>query len=160
MNTHVSHKSKEIKVHESRAGSLLRAHWESLKGGRDMPREDEIDPDDIASIWDSCFLISIDDVMHRLGYRYSYLGTKLIEAYGDDINNPEIVMNLLSTDNSTNARLVENFNDVLATKTPHFDEAAFVNLKRLNVRYRISLFPLGNNGDVTHIIGCMRWRVY
>ncbi len=157
--SHASH-TKQIKIQESRAGVMLRKYWESLKGNRDFPTEDEIDPDAIEGIWDSCFLISIDDVMHRLGYRYSYLGTKLIEAYGDDINNPEIVLNLLSTDNHTNMRLVANFDQVLSLKQPVFDEAGFVNLKHMNVRYRLSLFPLGIGEEVLHILGCMRWRVY
>lgn len=142
---------------ESRSSIILREYWDKLRAKRPYPRENEINPDEIAEIWPSCFLVSIDDVTHRMGFRYSYLGDKLIEAYGDDLRNPEIVMNLLSTGNPA---LVEKFNEVLKTKQPTWVESEFINLKRESVKFRVSVFPLGENDRVTHILGCMRWRMY
>jgi len=135
----------------------LQNYWDELKGNRKFPSENEINPDDLADIWSACFLISIDDVTRRLGYRYSYLGESLIEAYGDDISNPEITMRLVS---SSGAPMIHKFDEVLATQAPVIDESEFVNLKRLNIRYRTCLLPLGIGNEVTHIIGCMRWKVY
>jgi hypothetical protein len=149
--------SDESSPRESRAGFILRDYWDGLRLNRPYPTENEIDPDDIDSIWDSCFLISIDDVTRRMGYRYSYLGKKLIEAYGDDDGNPDIVTQLLST---RSQRIKDNFDEVLHSQKPLVDEAEFVNLKHMNIKYRISLFPLGDSTGVTHIIGCMRWRMY
>ncbi len=142
----------------NRSHERLQEYWEKIKDNRHYPSENEINPDDLEDIWASCFLVSIDDVTRRLGYRYSYLGEDLIEAYGDDISNPDIAMKLVSTSNSG---MIEKFDEVIRTEVPVIDESEFVNLKHLKVRYRTCLLPLGTkSGAVSHIIGCMRWRVY
>jgi hypothetical protein len=142
----------------NRANEKIMKYWESLKNGRNFPSESEIDPDAIADIWDACFLVSIDDVTRRLGYRYSYLGTDLIEAYGDDISNPDVAAKLVS---STNVSTSHKFDDVVATKKPVIDESEFVNLRGVHIRYRTCMLPLGiKDNEVAHIIGCMSWRVY
>lgn len=135
----------------------LRQYWDELRGGRPYPKESEIDPAVLDDLWPSCFLISIDEVTHRTGYRYSYLGEDLIEAYGEHVHNPDVVMRLLS---STDAPMVKRFNEVRETQKPVVDEAEFLNLRHLNICYRTSILPLGHDGKVTHIIGCMRWRAY
>ena len=134
------------------------AYWNQLRNARPFPQESEIDPDALEDIWDSCFLLSIDDVTRRMGYRYSYLGPQLIEACGDDINNPDVALRLIST---ASMPLVKKFDAVLKTKEPVFDESDFVNLKGLHIKYRACMLPLGyENGDVSHILGCIRWRYY
>lgn len=140
-----------------RSHERLQQYWEELRGNRPFPAESELDPDDILDIWDSCFLISIDDVTRRLGYRYSYLGSALIEAYGDDIKNPDVALRLIST---ASLPIVKRFDEVVARQHPVIDESEFINLKHLKVRYRTCLVPLGQSGHVTHILGCMRWKLY
>lgn len=136
----------------------LREYWDKLRGDRPFPKESEIDPDELEEIWPSCFLISIDDVTRRLGYHYSYLGEDLVEAYGDDIRNPDIAMKLVS---AAEAPMIKKFDEVLREKKPVIDESEFINLKHLNIKYRSCLLPLGSHkGEVSHIIGCMRWRIY
>ncbi|NBX03558.1 MAG: PAS domain-containing protein [Alphaproteobacteria bacterium] len=146
----------DILIH--RYHEQLLAYWDELRGDRPFPKESEIDPDTIEEIWPSCFLISLDDVTRRIGYRYSYLGSELIEAYGEDANNPDVVMRLVS---SAGMPMVQKFNEVAAARRPVIDENEFVNLKHLNIRYRTCMLPLGlEDGTVTHILGCMRWRSY
>lgn len=142
----------------NRSNEKLLKYWDSLKKGRNFPSESQIDPDAIADIWDSCFLVSIDDVTRRLGYRYSYLGTDLIEAYGDDISNPDVAAKLVS---STNYSTAHKFDEVRQLKAPVIDESEFVNLRNVHIKYRTCMLPLGfNDNEVAHIIGCMSWRVY
>jgi hypothetical protein len=157
MQGYANTSNKKALAIESRAGHLLREYLDTLRGERPFASENEINPHELRSIWDYCFLISIDPVTKYAGYRYSYLGQKLIEAYGDDSQNSDIAIQLIST---TSESLTDNFDAVLQTKKPVIDEAEFVNLKHLNVKYRISLFPLGTDMNITHIIGCMRWRIY
>lgn len=142
----------------NRSHEKLMDYWNGLRGLRAYPSESAIDPDVIEDIWASCFLISIDDVTRRLGYRYSYLGHDLIEAYGDDISNPEVAAKLLSV---ANVSTVHRFDEVVQQRKPVMDEAAFVNLRNRPIRYRTCLLPLGyNDQEVSHIIGCMSWRLY
>ncbi|MCC7259435.1 MAG: PAS domain-containing protein [Alphaproteobacteria bacterium] len=143
---------------EHRAHYKLHQYWASLRGARLFPSESQIDPDAIEEIWPSCFLISIDAVTDRLGYKYSYLGHSLIEAYGgDSSSDPDIAMQLLAT---ADMPMVKMFESVRSNFAPAVDESEFVNLKNLKVKYRTSLLPLGYKDDeVSHILGCMRWKV-
>jgi hypothetical protein len=136
----------------------LLSYWNELRGGRSFPSENEIDPDALNDLWPSCFLLSIDDVTRRIGYRYSYLGSDLIEAYGEDQHNPDVIMRLVS---SASMPMVRKFDEVLETGKPVIDESEFINLKHMHIRYRTCMLPLGlADGTVTHILGCMRWRAY
>ena len=142
-------------VSEHRFHQRLQDYWNALRGARAYPQESEIDPDLLEDIWPSCFLISNDEVTHRVGYRYSYLGSDLIEAYGDDASAPDVALRLLST---RDAPLRLQLDDVLQSKIPVIDESEFVNLKHLTIRYRTCMLPLGTGEEATHIIGCMRWK--
>jgi hypothetical protein len=143
---------------EHRYHSRLKQHWDSIRGDRAFPREQDVNPEAIRDIWDSCFLICIDDVTRRVGYRYSYMGQHLVEAYGNDEDNAEITLTLKPTDN---ALMVRHFNDALQTRQPVLDEAEFVNRKHIPIRYRSCILPLGTeDGTITHLLGCMRWKMY
>jgi len=142
---------------EHRYHKRLRAYWEHLRGSRPFPSENEIEPDDLEEIWPSCFLISIDNVTHRLGYRYSYLGADLMEAYGCDSGNADIAGQMLST---SDLPTVKKFDDIRQIKKPLLDESEFVNAKNVTIKYRAILVPLGyEDGQVSHILGCMRWAI-
>lgn len=143
---------------ENRYHTRLREYWNRLRGTRSFPAEDEVDPDELNDIWNSCFLISIDDVTRRLGYRYSYIGNELIEAYGSDPNQAQSAAELVST---THKNMVQKFDEARKTKAPVIDESEFVNIDHINIRYRSCILPLGSaKGEVTHLIGCMRWKMY
>lgn len=146
------------KPKHNRADEILQNYWRTLRGTRAFPSENTFDPDAITDIWPSCFLVSIDDVTRRLGYRYSYLGDHLIEAYGDDLRNHDVVKKLLSTHDTSTAR---RFDEVTQGRKPVFDEGMFINLRQHPIKYRACLLPLGETDDaVSHIIGCMSWRIY
>lgn len=143
---------------EHRYHSRLLQYWHDLKGKRPFPRESDINPDELEDIWASCFLISIDDVTRRVGYRYSYMGPDLVEAYGSDPNDELATSHLISVSDPT---MIEKLNETIARKQPVNDEAEFVNMKKINIRYRTCILPLGNpDGEVTHLLGCMRWKIY
>ncbi len=136
----------------------LLTYWQKLAAGRNFPSESEIEPDDIAHIWDYCFLISLDDVVKRIGYRYSYMGSALVGAFGDNPNSPDMALRLLSTTKVPNIKKIE---EVVKEKHPVIDEGEFVNTHHMKVRYRTCIVPLGNeDGQVTHLFGVMRWKAY
>lgn len=139
---------------EHRYHTRLTKYWDTARAERLFPAENDINPDDLLDIWDSCFLISIDDVTHRVGYRYSYMGQDLVNAYGD-----EGVGNALIS--ASTSPMVIKFNEVMKDKKPVIDESEFVNAKHLQIRYRSCILPLGtSDGAITHLLGCMRWKMY
>lgn len=141
-----------------RCHDQLLTYWKKLCNGRDFPRECDIDPDEISDIWDYCFLISLDDVVKRIGYRYSYMGAALVGAFGDDVNNPDMALRLLSSTRVPNIKKIE---EVLNKKHPVIDEGEFTNAHHMNVRYRTCIVPLCyDDGQVSHLFGVMRWKAY
>lgn len=159
---HALHKSHADSTNVSdlhhRCHDELFSYWNKLRAGRQFPHEREIDPDEIENIWDYCFLISLDDVVHRIGYRYSYMGASLVEAFGDNPNNPDMALRLLSSTKVPNIKKIE---EVLEKKHSVIDEGEFVNAHHMNVRYRTCIVPFGyENGQVSHLFGVMRWKAY
>ncbi len=148
---------KTTDLHHRSHDELL-AYWNKLRGDREFPHEREIEPEELADIWDYCFLISLDDVVRRIGYRYSYMGTELVKAFGDDVNNPDMALRLLS---STRVPSLQKINEVLDKKHSVIDEGEFTNAHHMNVRYRTCIVPLGyEDGQVSHLFGVMRWKAY
>ena len=138
---------------EDNSVQKLLVYWDKLRGDRLFPRENEIEQDDIEDIWQSCFLISIDDVTRRLGYRYSYLGEDLVKFFGDEDDNPDAALRLLSVGNISIKQKIE---EVLTGQKPVFDESEFINLKRQKIKYLACMLPLGfESGEVSHILGCI-----
>ncbi len=136
----------------------LLEYWEKIRAGRQFPHESDVEAEAIADIWDYCFLISLDDVTRRIGYRYSYMGKHLVEAFGDDVSSPDMALRLLS---STHVPSLKKIEEVLEKKHPVIDEGEFTNAHHMNVRYRTCIVPLGyENGQVSHLFGVMRWKAY
>lgn len=143
---------------EHRFHQRLQKYWNSLRGALPFPQESAINPDEISDIWASCFLISLDSVTERLGYRYSYMGSQLLEAYGADPDHGGSTSQLISTPYGT---MIAKYDEARAKKAPVIDENEFVNARNVAVRYRSCILPLGRpDGTLTHLIGCMRWKMY
>jgi hypothetical protein len=145
------------KLHH-RSHDILSEYWEKLRGSNQLPQETLIEPSEIASIWDHCFLISLDDVTRRVGYRYSYLGEALISAFGDSSASPDLALQLLSSSRVPSAQKMD---EAIATKRPVIDNGNFVNTHHMNIRYRTCIAPFGHeDGQVSHLFGVMRWKAY
>jgi hypothetical protein len=141
-----------------RITEILYDYWNELRAGRAYPDEDKINPDAIASIWDYCFSISIIEKENTHSYRYDYLGSGLIDAFGDDITKKDISKQLLTT---SNAPLVASFNKVVANKQAINEESQFTNSLGMVIKYRSCILPLGAKDDkVDYLIGAMKWRAF
>ncbi len=153
--------SNLLKVQNKRINERLLFYWEELKGERPFPSEGEIDPEAIEDIWDSCFLVRVEDIQAtEAGYKYTYLGQDLVEAYGDDLQNKEICEKLIYP---TNMSLVHKFEEILETKQPAIEEAGFTNTKNQEIRFRSCMLPLSKDSkssEVAYIIGGMKWKAY
>jgi hypothetical protein len=141
---------------ENRLSIILEDYWNKLRGDRPYPSEDEFEPDEIKHVWDGCFLVNVHEGSLEDGYHFQYLGQHLIDAYGDDISNEEV--NVLVA--PTKQRMVEKIHEVAETGAPVHDDSEFINANSVHVRYRKVFLPLGHDGDVTHVIGGIRWKGY
>ena len=140
---------------ENRLTDILEGYWNQIKGGEEFPSEIDVNPSDIAEIWDNCFLIKSDELEGE-GFKYTFLGQGLINAYGDDISQDEV--SVLIQPNKE--RFIEKVEETIKTKKPVIDESEFVNAHSVLIKYRKIYLPLGEDDHVTHVIGGMRWKGY
>ena len=141
--------------HSVRINDFLQQYWRELRGDRPLPFEDEVNPEALAAIWDSCFLIS------RSGdvFSYAYLGNRLIEAYGDNLTGHEVTEALLYPHPQS---LFDTFERVCREENPAMDENSFMNALGQHIRYRSCVLPLAARGHagVAFLLGGMKWKVY
>jgi hypothetical protein len=140
---------------ERRVTLRLLAYWEKLRGAREMPEENDINPDDILDLWDYSFMLHVSD-LQKTDYNYVYLGPAIIEAYQGGLQGDEAAQHVVSL----NARLLAPAcQQVVATRRPVLDEGEFRNAMQKRVLYRQCLLPLGRDDTVEAIFGGMRFKV-
>ena len=131
-------------------------YWNEKRGDRAMPEENDIDPDELATDWDYCFLLQARDIFNIQDYNFTYLGTGITQAYFDNLfdEHNEFLI-------GPNAyHLSNHFDKVLQTKAPVMDEGEFCTLQGRCIRYRQVLLPLGDvQGSITAIFGGMSHKV-
>lgn len=69
----------------SRPIGALEAHWDGLRGGRPMPRRDEIDPVDLARWLPYISIMELHYDPFRV--RYRVVGTEVARISGEDFSN-------------------------------------------------------------------------
>lgn len=141
---------------ERRLTLRLLAYWEKLRRGRPMPTEQDINPEDIADLWDNCFLVHAAD-LSKPDYNYTYLGENISEAYKAGLSEKDDENSMCSPNAS---KMAKGLAKVTATGKPLLEEGEFPNLHNETVKYRQCLLPLGENGKVVAIFGGMRFKVF
>ena len=145
---HVKEQVESRRMHER-----IRQYWESLKEGRRFPNESEINPAAISDVWDYCFLVNMSKGKVSRGFSYEYMGPALAEAYGVNLTGVE---QCDTKDVPHVALMLRQFDEVLESGEPALHDAEFENAKRMHIKYRCCLLPMGG-GKVQYILGCMRW---
>lgn len=142
--------------HDRRITRRLLLYWMEKRGERDLPCESDIVPSELTDIWDSCFLVRVDEENAHRTFRFSYMGKELIEAYGDDLAGYEVCENLV--DLSTNTIALQ-LNKAIQLGEPVIVESEFKNKNNILIRYRQCLLPLeSEEGKTGYVLGGMRWR--
>lgn len=143
-----------------RINEQLLAYWEKKRNGRRFPAEPDIDPSEIAAIWDSCFLVQVmSELPESARFKYIYLGQSLVNAYGDDLGNKEVCEKLIYPGDMS---LIHHFQDVIRTEQPLTEESEFENINGMLIKFRSCMLPLGKVDDshVSYIIGGMKWKAF
>ncbi len=140
---------------ERRITLRLLAYWEKLRSGRDMPAESDLKPEDIADLWDQCFLLHAEHFGNS-NYHYSYMGDSITKAWLDGAREGD-ASELVSPHT---ARLAPIYRDIIKTGKPIINEGEFRNQQGQAVRLRQCLVPLGKDGRVEAILGSMRFKVF
>ena len=136
---------------ERRITLRLLAYWEKLRRGRPMPDEQDIRSEDIADLWDYCFLVRVKDLDN-----YVHLGQAIIDAYHHGLD--EITPVPLVSPNPRH--LTKGYDQVRFTARPLMEDGEFRNLRNHKVKYRQCLLPLGQGTDVQAVFGVMRFKLF
>ncbi len=141
---------------ERRLSLRLLRYWHEKRGSRQLPIENDIDPEELGADWEFCFLLQSRDVANIEDYNFTYLGEKIMKAYFDkaiDEHNQFMV--------GPNAfRLSSHFSRVLETNAPVLDEGEFETVHGRRVLYRQVLLPLGAPGKgIEAIFGGMNYKI-
>lgn len=141
---------------EQRITNLLFAFWEEARGEAPMPLEETISQETLSDIWESCFMVKLDDIKKGPDYTYSFLGENIKHAHGTDIGNGDSPPLAAAAAN----RLSVRYGTVIATKKPAMDEGEFINAQGKLVKYRQALLPFSNDyHHISCIFGGMRYRI-
>lgn len=140
---------------ERRITVRLVAYWEKLRGDRVMPLENDIDPEDLADLWDYCFLVQVRD-LQKSDYNYTYLGSAIMEAYRGGLSRED--PSCLVAVNAN--KLAFDYAKVIDSRVPIIQEGEFVNAQEELVKYRQCLLPLGTGEKVDAIFGGMRFKIF
>lgn len=121
--------------------------------------ESDFDPYAVEDIWDSCFLVHIEDATRPDGFKYTYLGSSLVEAYGDDLTNREVCERLVYPSSMS---LAHKFREVLESQKPVTEESEFTNAKGMVIKFRSCMLPIGKTGmqGVQYVVGGMKWKAF
>lgn len=143
----------------TRRHERLTRYWQNLKGAERFPAESKIDPAAIADMWDYCFLITVKHDGRSEGYRYSYLGAALLEAYGYDQSETGVFETLVDPHSRT---FIPKLDEVCRTGEAISADGRFTNADNIEIRYRCCLLPLfGEKPDeIAFILGTMDWKGY
>ena len=89
-------------------------------------------------------------------YKYKYLGTNIIKAYGEDLTGLNV--NRMAAPEA--GHLAEKYETVLALKRPVIDEGEITLSKIEVIKYRQILLPFGDDGiNISSIFGGMSYKV-
>lgn len=140
-----------------RITEILLRYWLDLRDEREMPQEKEINPANLVDVWGNCFLVQMTNAAAYGGYRYTYLGKDLVDAFGEDVSREDAEM-LVSL---PSMRVTSKFDQAVGMRKPLIDEGEFLNGKKVSIKYRQILLPIASNKnpkELAYLFGGMRWK--
>ena len=142
---------------EHRLSIRLLDYWDNIRGTRLFPSETLIDYEAILNLWDSCYLIQVNDLNNRNKVDFTYLGKNIIESYHTNLSEGDMV-DLISPKSS---RIMQHFQLVIEEKKPVLQSGEFLSRKGNNIKFRQCMLPLGEADDhVEAIFGCVGFKIY
>ena len=144
--------TSELSGFERRITLRLLAYWEKKRGSRRMPTEPDIDPADIADLWEYCFLAHTRDI-GKPGYNYTYLGKAIADIYQEGLSAEDERSPIFPNMDE----LANGYKQVVSKGEPLVTEGEITNPHGDSFKYRQVLMPLGEAGRVDAVFGGMRF---
>ncbi len=141
---------------EKRVTVKLQKYWDYIRKDIPFASERSIQPSEMESIWENCFIVKADNSCKKEDYQFKYLGQNIIKAYGEDLTGKTLAK-IVATEAS---HLADKYELVLARKRPVANEGELHISKTAVMKYRQILLPLGDDGvNITAILGGMSYKI-
>jgi hypothetical protein len=140
---------------EQRISNRLIGYWLQLSAHQSLPCETDINPEEIADIWEHCFLIRIQPENEHHVLVFEYMGDALLHSYGEAMVEQHFHSLSLSKKQGS---IFSNILNIIEEKTPIVEESEYVNHAGEEVKYRMALVPFANTGGhLSYVLGGVRW---
>jgi len=142
---------------EQRLTERIRKYWDQIRKENTYPDIKQFNTSIVEDIWPYCFRISVDKGGSD-SFKYEYMGTLLIDLYGNDLTGLTINYNMKGVMGSVIHKRME---EVYKTGMPQQEEGHIINKQGKMVKYRACVLPFGNPREgMTHIVVCMSHRAF
>ncbi|HQU66594.1 MAG TPA: PAS domain-containing protein [Albidovulum sp.] len=133
------------------AVSVVRAYWEALRNGRDVPFRSEIDPRGIESALEHTFIL--ERIAPRLA-RFRLAGTHLNDLIGMEVRGMPLTSFFVPSARSEVEAVLSRVFD--GPETAELTMAGETGAGRAGMEGRMILLPLRSDlGDVSRVLGCL-----
>ncbi|MGN7618611.1 MAG: PAS domain-containing protein [Ehrlichia sp.] len=147
-------------VSERRAIRILFAYWNQLRDNKIFPQIQQIEPEEITEIWPHCFIIEVKNDIDNQKYNCTYIGEKAMQLYRSDLKVYAESQNITLFFPQVIENLFDHLESVVENLEPIIDESETESADGNYIKIRQCLLPLGNNNEVTHIIGVVGGKIY
>lgn len=146
-------------MHDKRLTSRLISYWERTRGDLDMPDISKFSKDSLDDVKDYCMVISRQPggMQGKPMYRFDFIGKLINEVYGKDMTGEYVHSDLKNIPGATILKKADTFTKPVVAIT---DAGQFINDKHKIVKYRSCMVPFGRNGEITHIVAGLSWKVF
>lgn len=142
----------QSELEERRITLRLLSYWEKKRAGRKMPSETDIDPADIADLWENCFMAHTKDI-GKAGYNFTYLGKAIEDLYHEGLSADDAEAHAapeLSV-------IAKGYQQVISSGEPLVNEGEITTPHGDVFKFRQALLPLGDGAQVKAVFGGMRF---
>lgn len=147
-------------MNDNRLVDRLVNYWKRIKKDAILPDYKKNNPASIEDLWQQCFVLSIIPP-NCAGYKYEYLGEKIIKIYGADLLGRTMNMSNKQFPDSILVPRLKAINSLLDLKEPQEDVGQMPSPAGKLIKYRTILLPFGNEkAGLTHIVAGVSYREF
>lgn len=132
---------------ERRITLRLLSYWERRRGSRKMPNQADINAEDLADLWEDCFIIEMNN-KNDTNHKYSYIGDGVQGWLGGAEKTQDIKV------------LTKSYPKLFESPKPILEEGEFYDSAEQLVKFRQCLLPLGEGDQLKAILGGMRFKIF
>ena len=132
--------------------SQLFQYWDGLRGGRDFPSRQDIDPEGMASVLRNVILV---EALPDGDWLYRVAGSHVVEGVGMEVSRRRLseLAEFMAAD-----RLKRQFDAFRADPVPEFTVRSSPWRLRDWTVYSRLILPIGVGGRLTHILGAIQFK--